>query len=115
MPKIQLHPNLAKLKEVLESGHNLVDHFLVCGIPPNACLQDFLYEIKNPKYEEIFKENIKPTIISRFPEFDNSMDSVDEEIINYCFPDGFKPIFSKNYYMEQKTRFFSIILDNNLF
>ena len=45
MPKIQLNPNIAKLKEVLETGHNLVDHFLVCGIPPNACLQDFLYEL----------------------------------------------------------------------
>ena len=55
MPKIQLHPNLAKLKEVLESGHNLVDHFLVCGIPPNTCLQDFLYDTKDPKYEENFK------------------------------------------------------------
>ena len=115
MPKIQLHPNLAKLKESLESGHNLVDHFLVCGIPPNTCLQDFLYDTKDPKYEEIFKENIKPSIISRFPEFDNSIDSVDDEIINYCFPEGFKPILSKNYYMEAKTKFYTIILDNNLF
>ena len=115
MPKIQLHPNLAKLKEVLESGHNLIDHFLVCGIPPNSCLQDFLYDTKNPKYEEIFKENIKPSIISRFPEFDNSIDSVDEGIVSYCFPDGFKPIYSNNYYMETKTKFFTIILDNNLF
>ena len=114
MPKIQLHPNLAKLKEVLESGHNLVDHFLVCGIPPNTCLQDFLYEIKDPKYEEIFKENIKPSIISRFPEFDNSMDSVDDEIINYCFPNGFKPIISK-IYTEPKNQFYTLILDNNLF
>ena len=115
MPKIQLHPNLAKLKEVLESDHNLIDHFLVCGIPPSTCLQDFLYDTKNPKYEEIFKENIKPSIISRFPEFDNNTDSVDDEIINYCFPDGFKPYFSKNFYMEQKTKFYTLILDNNLF
>jgi hypothetical protein len=115
MPKIQLHPNLAKLKEVLESGHNLVDHFLVCGIPPNTCLQDFLYDTKDPKYEENFKENIKPSIISRFPEFDNSIDSVDDEIISYCFPNGFKPIFSNDCYLESKTKFYTLILDNNLF
>ena len=53
MPKIQLHPNLAKLKEVLESGHNLIDHFLVCGIPPNSCLQDLLYDTKNQKWNYI--------------------------------------------------------------
>ena len=115
MPKIQLHPNLAKLKEVLEAGHNLVDHFLVCGIPPQTCLQDFLYEQNNPKYEEIFKENIKPSIISRFPEFDNSIDSVDEEIVNYCFPDGFKPIITNDYFKEKETDFYTLILDNNLF
>ena len=115
MPKIQLPPNLAKLKEVLETGHNLVDHFLVCGIPPQTCLQDFLYDKKNPKYEEIFKENIKPSIISRFPEFDNSIDSVDEEIVNYCFPDGFKPVITNDYFMEKETTFYTLILDNNLF
>ena len=113
MPKIQLHPSLAKLKEALETGHNLVDHFLVCGIPPNTCLQNFLYEVKNQKYLEIFKENIKPIIISRFPEFDNSIDSVDDEIINYCFPEGCQPIFSENENL--KPKFFTIILDNNLF
>ena len=113
MPKIQLHPNLAKLKEVLETGHNLVDHFLVCGIPPSACLQEFLYQIKNQNFQEIFKENIKPSIISRFPEFDNSIDSVDDEIINYCFPEGFLPVFSENENL--KPKFYTILLDNNLF
>jgi hypothetical protein len=112
MPKIQLPPNIKKLKEQLETGHNLVDHFLVCGIPPSTCLQDFLYDQKNPKYTEIFKENIKPSIISRFPEFDNSIVSIDDEIINYCFPDGFEPVITTNPVMNSK--YFSIILDNNL-
>ena len=115
MPKIQLHPNLAKLKASLETGHNLVDHFLVCGIPPSSCVNDILYETKNPKYSEIFKENFKPSIISKFPEFDNSIDTIDDSIVNYCFPDGFKPIFSKKIYLEAETKFFTVILDNNLF
>ena len=113
MPKIQLPPNLKKLKEQLETGHNLVDHFLVCGIPPSTCLQDFLYDDKNDKYKEIFKENIKPSIISRFPEFDNSIDSIDDEIINYCFPDGFNPVITSSKGVGGKI--FSVILDNNLF
>ena len=113
MPKIQLPPNLKKLKEQLETGHNLVDHFLVCGIPPSTCLQDFLYDDKNDKYKEIFKENIKPSIISRFPEFDNSIDSIDDEIINYCFPEGFNPVITSSKGVGGKI--FSVILDNNLF
>ena len=113
MPKIQLPPNIKKLKEQLEAGHNLVDHFLLCGMPPSACLQDFLYDENNPRYEEIFKENIKPCIISKFPEFDNSIDSIDDEIINYCFPDGFYPSRTSRKGMAGKI--FSVILDNNLF
>ena len=113
MPKIKLPPNIQKLKEQLETGHNLVDHFLVCGIPPLACLQDFLYEPINEKYEENFKENIKPVIISKFPEFDNSIDSIDDEIINYCFPEGFAPIITPSKGIGGKI--FSVILDNNLF
>ena len=112
MPKLQLPPNIKKLKEQLETGHNLVDHFLVCGIPPSMCSQEFLYDYKNDKYKEIFKENAKPSIISKFPDFDNSIDSIDEEIINYCFPDGFQPIFSSSNRINGKI--FSVILDNNL-
>ena len=113
MPKIQLPPNIKKLKDQLESGHNLVDHFLVCGIHPSTCIHNFLYEENKPNYKEKLSDLLKPSIISRFPEFDNSIDSVDDEIINYCFPDGFHPIFdSAN---KRKAQFFSVILDNNLF
>jgi len=113
MPKIQLPPNIKKLKDQLESGHNLVDHFLVCGIHPSTCIHNFLYEENKPNYKEKLNDLLKPSIISRFPEFDNSIDSVDDEIINYCFPDGFHPIFdSAN---KRKAQFFSVILDNNLF
>ena len=113
MPKVKLPQNIQKLKEQLETGHNLVDHFLVCGVPPSTCLQNFLYDDKNKNYEEIFKENLKPSIISRFPEFDNSIDSIDEEIINYCFPEGFRPIITTSKGIPGKI--FSVILDNNLF
>lgn len=114
MPKVQLPQNIAKLKEQLETGNNLIDYFLVCGIPPSTCRQDFLYTDNYDQYEEIFKENAKPIIISRFPEFDNAIDGIDEEIINYCFPDGFNPIISGTS-KKPEDKLFTIILDNNLF
>ena len=112
MPKVKLPENIKKLKEQLETGHNLVDHFLVCGIPPNNCENKDIYDFTNKNYLENFKETLKPTIISKFPSFDNAIDSIDEELVNYCFPDGFEPIFKNAKKIDKK--FFSLILDNNL-
>ena len=118
MSKIKLHPAIAKIKESLEKGNHLVDYFVVCGIPPSSCVNDILYETKNPKYEEIFKENFKPSIISRFPEFDNSTDVLDTKdnlFMDFIFPEEFKPIITNNLYMESKTKFYTTILDNSIF
>ena len=113
MPKINLPENIKKLKSQLESGLNLADYFLVAGISPKNCKDNFLYQIKNKNYISKFKEKLKPNIISRFPSFDNAIDTIDEEIVNFCFPDGFEPIFSNSKSIENK--YFSVILDNNLF
>ena len=110
MPKIKLPENIKKLKDQLDAGHNLVDHFLICGLPPSICMDESLYDITNKEYPDKFPQLNKPCIISRFPEFDISIDSIDEEIINYCFPEGFKIQKSPN----KTKKFFSVILDNNL-
>ena len=113
MPKIKLPENIKKLKSQLETGHNLIDYFLVAGINPINCENSQIYDIKNKNYIKVFKETLKPTIISRFPSFDNAIDTIDEEIVNFCFPDGFEPILKNVKNIEKK--FFSVILDNNLF
>ena len=113
MPKIKLPENMQKLKSQLEAGHNLVDYFLVAGINPIYCENQSLFEIRNKNYIDKFKEDFKPNIISRFPGFDNATDTIDEEIVNFCFPNGFEPIF--RYSKNVEKEFFSVILDNNLF
>ena len=113
MPKIKLPENIQKLKSQLEAGHNLVDYFLVAGINPIYCENQNLYDIRNKNYIDKFKEDFKPNIISRFPSFDNATDTIDEEIVNFCFPNGFEPIF--RYSKNVEKEFFSVILDNNLF
>ena len=112
MPKIILPENIKQLKSQLESANNLIDYFLVCGVHPNICREKYLYDITNKKFFENLKEKLKPTILSKFPEFDISTDSIDDEIINYCFPKGFSPI---NSYSPMPPKSFSVILDNNLF
>ena len=113
MPKINLPEHIKELKSQLETGRNLVDYFLVAGINPINCENGIIYDIKNKDYIKNFKEQIKPNIISRFPSFDNAIDTIDEEIVNYCFPDGFEPILTNEKNLDKK--FYSVILDNNLF
>ncbi len=112
MPKINLGENMKNLKSQLETSNNLVDYFLICGVSPSICKEQYLYDITNQKYLENLKSKIKPKILSKFPEFDLSKDTIDEEIINYCFPKGFSPVYSYN---GISTKTFSLILDNNLF
>ena len=113
MPKKIYPENIQKLKEQLETGNNLVDYFFVCGVPPSICTNEEIYNISDENHLDNMKNILKPSLLYKFPEFDNNNDTIDEAIINYCFPNGFEMIH--NPYSEQKREVFSIILDNNLF
>ena len=111
--KKTLPENIQKLKTQLESGHNLVDYFLLCGVEPSICLNEDLYDLSNEDYyNNLLKNYSKPKILSKFPEFDNINNTIDEEILSYCFPEGFKPQKFNGENLRRKI--FSIILDNNL-
>ena len=112
MPKKHLPEYIQKLKSQLETTNNLVDYFLLCGIPAITCRERYLYDIKNQKYLDVLKTKLKPKILSKFPDIDISTNTIDEEIINYVFPEGFEPKYSNR---EIIPKTFSIILDNNLF
>ena len=113
MPKKTYPENIQKLKDQLESGNNLVDYFFVCGVPPTICQNEDLYNITDNNYLENIKNILKPSILCKFPEFDNNNDTIDEAIINYCFPEGFDIVYQPQ--SVPKRMIFSIILDNNLF
>ena len=118
MSKKKSYPeNIQKLKTQLETGNNLIDYFLVCGVNPNICLDDKklfnLSEDKNTNLKNLSKI-LRPKIITKFPEFDNNNDTIDEEIITYCFPTGFRPYYNDTG-DKKREKCFSIILDNNLF
>lgn len=69
---------LKTLKNELDRGNNLVDYFTVIGLPTELIFSDFLYE------NDLFKINesgLKPKILSKFPPFDKSTISIDENII----------------------------------
>ena len=95
----------------------MLDYFLVCGASPSLCLDEQnLFNLSNDKNinSKNLSKILKPKIITKFPEFDGDNDTIDEEIISYCFPNGFKPYFNDTK-DKMREKYFSIILDNNLF
>ena len=111
-----LSESIFKLKNQFESGNNLIDYFLVCGCDPSIIFSEKnLFNITSDKTANLnnLANIIKLKMLTKFPEFDNENDNIDDEILSYCFPFGFKPYYNDIEIMKEKT--FSIILDNNLF
>ena len=112
MPKIILPENIQKLKEQIETGNNLVDYFFICGVSPSICMNEEIYNISDEESIDNINKLLKPSILCKFPEFDKINDIVDDELIRYCFPEGFR--IKKNDSYEPNRKIFSIILDNNI-
>ena len=74
---------LKQLKDELDRGNNFVDYFVVIGIPTELIFSDFLYENDMNVINESGK--LKPEILSKFPPFDKSTISIDENIIKVNF------------------------------
>ena len=111
-----LSESIFKLKNQFESGNNLIDYFLVCGCDPSIIFTEKnLFNLSDDKTANLnnLSNIIKLKMLTKFPEFDNENDKIDDEILSYCFPFGFKPYYNNTGIMIEKT--FSIILDNNLF
>ena len=117
MSQKQNYPeNILKLKYQFETGNNLIDYFLVCGCDPSIYYTEKnLFNLSTDKNTNLnnLSKILKPKLITKFPEFDNNNDTIDNEILSYCFPFGFKPYYNDTGKIMEKK--FSIILDNNLF
>ena len=112
-----LPENIIKIKNLFESGNNLIDYFLLCGCEPYKLLKEKkIFNLSEDKDKNLntLSELIKPKILSKFPEFDNCNNVINDEILSYCFPYGFQPYYddSGNKINEYS---FSVILDNNIF
>ena len=101
-----------KLIEELNKANNLLDYFLVIGVPPEICLQEWLYQSDLSELNTKYKKELEPKVISYFPPIIKKTISFDESIINHCFPNGFNLIKSKE---QPKNKLFSFILDNNYY
>ena len=96
-----------KIKKGLEYPYFLVDYFLLCGIEPNVCIKEANFFSEDKLKDRVFT----PKILSKCPPFDKKIVGIDDGILDFCFPNGFKIKFSKK---PLPSETFSIILDNSL-
>lgn len=101
---------LNSLVRDIDKGNNLIDYFLTLGLSEDIIYSDWLYEtnIELLTNSELFS----PSILNKFPPVDKSSINIDENIIQHCFPNGFKPIESIT---EPKKKVFSFVLDNSYY
>lgn len=101
-----------KLKEELDQANNLIDYFLILGLEPNIFMNKWLYENDLDTINKVYKEELKPKILSSFPCFEKHTIAFDDSILTHCFPDGFELVASQ---CKPNSKLFSFILDNNYF
>ena len=99
-------------KEKLDKGENFIDYFLIIGLEPTIYRNDWLFSETLKTIETKYKDELKPKIISSFPNYEKSTISYDDSIIVHCFPNGYELIKSS---VKPPPKIFSFILDNNYF
>ena len=101
-----------KLVDELNKANNLLDYFLVIGVPPEILIQKWLYQSTLEELNSKYKKELEPKIISYYPPITKDTISFDESIISHCFPNGYQLIKSDE---QPSQKLFSFILDNNFY
>ena len=110
--KIQNEKEYQNLVEELNKANNLLDYFLVVGVPPDIFLKNWLYQSSLEDLNSKYKKELEPKVISYFPPITKKTISFDESVINHCFPNGYNLIKASE---QPKPKIFSFILDNNYY
>ena len=97
-------------QEKLDLCYNLVDYFLTIGVEPQIFQNQWLYDASIEELNTIYAEQLQPKIINKFPSFDKKEIGITDDIIQHCFPLGFKV---HEFNEEPQDKIFSILLDNN--
>ena len=80
----------SKLFEHLNQCNNFVDYFMVLGTKPEIFMNKWLYESDIKTINKKYYDEIKPIVISKFPDIHKKHIDIDEHIIEHCFPNGFE-------------------------
>jgi hypothetical protein len=109
LEKKKFEDDIIEYEKLLFDGNNIfIDYFLEIGIKPEIFKNGDLFNKTNDELNEI----IKPEIICKFPNIDQKIIQINNEIINHIFPNGYKIIKR----LEKPNQInFSLILDNRFY
>ena len=109
LEKKKVEDDIIEYEKLLFDGNNIfINYFLEIGIKPEIFKNKDLFDKTIDELNEI----IKPEIICKFPNIDQKIIQIDNEIINHIFPNGYKIITS----IEKPNQInFSLILDNRFY
>ena len=94
---------------LFDRNNNFIDYFLIIGLKPSIITSQTFIKCARA---EVLNSLIKPSIISKFPEYNKKSLYIDNSIIKYIFPNGFKAIESST---PPPNQTFNLILDNTFF
>lgn len=120
---IKYHPSLSQpfqqkqnlienVKTELNKGKNCFDYFLIMGVDPSICFLNDLYTMDIKDINTLYKDELQPKILSKFPHFDKSYVNIDNGILNHCFQ---KNCLLKEFTTPPKPHTLNFILDNCFF
>ena len=112
LKELEDNKDYKEIKDKLDKGNNFIDYFVVIGLEPIIYRNNWLFEEELQTINEKYKEEIKPKIISSFPNFEKSTIAFEDSIIIHCFPNGYELQKSK---FKPRQKIFSFILDNNYY
>ena len=96
-------------KKFFKDNNNFIDYFLEIGVKPDIFSAETI--TANSSIYDI-NSQLSPEIISKFPYFDKKSMGIDDSIISFVFPHGFK---SEIRGTKPDPIFYSLILDNQLY
>ena len=96
-------------KKFFSDDNNFIEYFIEIGVKPELFNQKQIF--KSTSINDINSKLI-PDIISKFPYFEKKSMGIDDTIIDFVFPHGFKAISSST---KPQPIFYSLILDNQFY
>lgn len=82
--------NILEFKQRINSPGNLIEYFAIVGLDPKIASKNFLYQLSPSDISEIYSDELKPKLITKYPPIKKSYINIDKNICEICFPKGIK-------------------------
>ena len=96
----------------LDSECSFIDYFLIIGLDPKICLNNYLYRNSPQDLDKLYKKEITPEILTKFPPYKKSYINIDDSLIALCFPTG---LHLEKHNSRPEPKIMNFLLDNNYF